>query len=1119
MNKKLLYLGLCLVSLFMFDNVKANSTGAKVCTDEDVKNMTLKLNIDKKYEGIPIKTLGRTYATGKTNMYAMSLTNSLNDSSKKSFCMNSTRHANSGDQYKYKYEIGNDTQKDKQYRVAYRFGQAASINSFEFFTAQAALWLTQNGMFGEGNLKNAVEDIVLSSNCEFYIRMLGGTTQDVRLCSDYINRDDPTTEIREKLKSLLKTNSKIQSLDEVYEDDVDKIVSNFMTAYNNGVMYEGKLYMWEAVKGDMYQDMLAPLDCDSDTSNKICYDSNGKAHDYTTEYNECVKNGGNKTVCNTTLKNKYCPATTSKKYTVKTDGSPAVCSNNSTNIGTYYDYVVENDTGTAIPGKGDNEKQINSYCNLYCIENNAQQIFPGNIKNSVSVGTYIIWPTSESTLSSKYKNQYPLSFNGQKTCYVVMSGEDNPVNTTDIDAAYKELNSKIKDEIGTYVKQNYSVSRNSEQNNCDSVYNPVCSSYEARKNNAYNSWQDYVNSKEYTDAVSSIEDKRKHNDEVDDCEDAARKTCESDCLNNKDRNCYSKCLKKNTCDEKESTKEEDKIINKGKDLETDYNTANDAYEACNAEKKACKNYADNVKKVEDFVNELKTCVNYTPECSGATCDIYNFTTNVNLSWGDSYYGTTITDAQLEKTKSYSSKIEYNSEKLSNLCRANGVKYSDTDEGKAECIAALLNKDAATTINNIKELVNIRKITADVGVTYSLPTTNLIYNYVIKRNNKYESVTVKPSSDSNFTTIGFSNLPISYDAKAGVSYELKLSDIHFGENGKYHQDEYTCNYNVTKTVPTDCLCPSESIYPGRDLSNIMIDEKLTCSDAQQKYCNVQRDSCPDGSKSEEMMICMNEYDWFTCYDKNCRISPNDKYCPNDPSINLSACLNNYDYDYCEKLLCNDNPDNPNNPNNPSGSYTCKNTNGVDGEMDITSCVYVKMAQGLSLDDAINTCDSLICPLSGLRIIYRTISLKNPFPGKTAKTAYSNQSYPKELTSGMFNTNVRGRYPGTNWNNIELVQKHILTVTRQGITMNNDEIYNNEPLYRFELNTSTINAIRNYNKTREANGGYADFTLDCKSGTFKACVSEFVHNKELSGLVGGVCMNSTSKTNFYSCSGDT
>ena len=80
-----------------------------------------------------------------------------------------------------------------------------------------------------------------------------------------------------------------------------------------------------------------------------------------------------------------------------------------------------------------------------------------------------------------------------------------------------------------------------------------------------------------------------------------------------------------------------------------------------------------------------------------------------------------------------------------------------------------------------------------------------------------------------------------------------------------------------------------------------------------------------------------------------------------------------------------------------------------------------------------------------------------------------------------------------------------------------IYQGEPLYTFVLTTETINNIRNYNDLRVVNGGYADYTLDCKLNNSRACVSEFVHSEEY-GLTGGVCFNATNRTNFYTCSGD-
>lgn len=1118
MKKKIVYIILCLISLFVCDDIKAES---KVCTEEDISEARKNLTINSSQRSeIPIPTLGRTAATGKAYVYKMSLGGHT------SLCLNSGRHARNGTEYTITREIT-----DLEWKKAYQYAIKAktSNNDINYAIAQAQMWLLNGESASVSEpLFEVAKDVYYNYNCNKLLN-------DESLCDTLLQGSDSTNAIKNALARKFGSNG--NSMVRGIDDGIGWAISQYRSSTD---YYSGRLYYWEAPG---YQSMLSTLDCDNDTNRLYCTDSGGNKHYYAddSEYNQCVQNGGNKTVCKSSFDLKYCNGgSTEKKYIVKKTGNDAVCTNYNSNIGTYYEYVEQSDEGTAIPGKGDSESeiQINSYCNLYCLENSAQQVFPGNIKSAVSVGTYIIWPTSESTLSSKYKNNYPLSFSGQKTCYVVMSGEDNPINNIPLTTYYNNLVSSIPNNAyGSYARKNYETSRLS-NGGCNSVYENACRPYNNTTNSKYNIWQNYINSDEYKNAVNSKNEKDRHNSEVNSCnqeneqnKNSALQACEttknnsisacqearSNCTGSNRRcnntlvtcvgnanSAYNTCKNsvnagnytgKRTCGSIENTSSENVIINRADTYRTDYENAKSRSNACTNEHAACNNYTDKVNELINFSEQLKTCANYTPNCSGTSCDIYKYSTNVDLSWGDSEYGTIITDSQLEKSINYYLNISSNNNNFINVSSNQGINT--------------IKSNLSNLINQVKNVTNNRQIIANVNVTYSLPTTNLLYNYVVKRNDSFKSQTVRPSNDSNYTTIGFSNLPISYNALTNVSYELKLSNIRFGENGQYSPNDYTCNYNVTKTLPTDCLCPSGTKFSGKNLSSIMIDENLTCSEAQSKYCDNEIQACPNGSKSEEMMSCLQSYDWFTCYDKNCRDNPLDAYCPNDKSINLTSCLNNYSYDYCVNKLCGGGRD------DDKKTYTCKNKNGVDGYMDITSCVQIKIVQGLSENDAINACDSLVCPLSGLRIIYRTISLENPFPSKTADAVITQTG----LSVGMFNDDVKGRYPGTNWNDQKLVQNHILTVTRNGNKIDGSNIYQNEPLYRFELNTATINAIRNYNKTRESNGGYADFTLECRLNNSKACVSEkFVHNQELSGLVSGLCMNSTSKTNFYRCSGD-
>lgn len=1129
MKKKILFIILCLLSLTYM-----NGVSARECTQNDIDSARATLKVSKAFENIPIYSLGRgseEEAGRRThvNLYTMTLTHNTTGVANNAFCMNGEKGAHSNLVYKIDKYVGNDI----NYRRIYQYAMENINNPEKYISAQIALWTyEQKGELTWAYLYMPITELVINKDCKGFLTGAGmDANQANQICSESLSYDNAAQHVRSKLTSWYQINGISYNGQTEYitnfENRIKNEINNFL---NFTVTYSGNLYRWVEVNGGNYQPMLSPLICDENQLS--CTDQNGNVHDYTNEYNDCLTKGGEPVACRTNLENTYCSNNSSG--VIKFQEEYAACNNNFVNYGYFNEVVDTTVSGNAIPGKGEPEKLVTQYCNLFCLENKAQQIFPGNVKPAVSVGTYIIWPTSEATLSSKYKNQYPLKFSGEKTCYVVMAGEDNTVNKNDVNEVLNgllgtanRLNKAGKfsssGRLGSgYSGNNYEYIR-TRMNGCETAYS-TSTGYCKEEQNNYNDKLAVYNNKQanYNNINnqnnSKISNLRGQLDAA-----GADKTKYDKCISEKERACQkmnslNNCSESNfnssnecreavqTCKFKscgsepnlgplrkqinELQQEIDDAKDEMDDAKTALDNASSILSSCKNEKDACKNYEASVQKIIDFSNEIKLCATYNGgSCSGSSCEMYNFATNVDLSWGDSEYGTVIHDSDLEKKINYNLQIDNNVQPQAN------VNYSQSINQ--------INSNALDLINEVSEIVKKRKIVANVNVTYSLPTSgNLLYNYVVKRNNRFVSQTARPSSDSNYVTIGYSNLPISFDAKTNQDYHLILSNIRFGDNGgQYKQDMYTCNYKVTKTPDSDCLCPVGTKHEGKDLSSFIIDKGLTCYDAQKAFCDYEPQTCPDGSKQSEMTSCLtNEYpgDYFTCYDKYCRSGNKDKYCPNKPEIKLTTCLNNYSYDYCYNLLCT---------SNVGSEYKCENTNGVDGEMDITSCVYTKIAQGLSLNDAINECDALICPLSGLRIIYRTISLENPFPGKNISN----------MVNG-FNDDVKGRYPGANWNDVKLVNKHILTVKRQGITYDGSAIYQGEPLYTFVLTTSTINAIRNYNEQQILNGGYADYTLDCKLNNSRACVSSFVHNPDLSGLVSGTCMSSTSRSNFYLCSGD-
>jgi len=106
------------------------------------------------------------------------------------------------------------------------------------------------------------------------------------------------------------------------------------------------------------------------------------------------------------------------------------------------------------------------------------------------------------------------------------------------------------------------------------------------------------------------------------------------------------------------------------------------------------------------------------------------------------------------------------------------------------------------------------------------------------------------------------------------------------------------------------------------------------------------------------------------------------------------------------------------------------------------------------------------LDGLNVIYRPISLKDPFPSIDGD----------------------GRRPGENWNNSSYIYNFI-TNNRDVDTY---DIYTDlDPLYTITLTPGLIQEIREYNEQQEKNnrGGYTDFNLTCDSNGRK-CKSKFI-----------------------------
>ena len=151
---------------------------------------------------------------------------------------------------------------------------------------------------------------------------------------------------------------------------------------------------------------------------------------------------------------------------------------------------------------------------------------------------------------------------------------------------------------------------------------------------------------------------------------------------------------------------------------------------------------------------------------------------------------------------------------------------------------------------------------------------------------------------------------------------------FGDNYRFSVNDgndYVCYYEMTKE-PGECVCPQDTAGDGQNLMNYVL-AGMSCAEAQAKYCS-SGSGCVGASCGEPC-------------GENC-------FCVYDNKVvDISGCVKTgKGVAYCRGLLCN------------GGPYKCKNSAGDRKGMDITGCVGTKMAQGASLNQALDYCDNAV-----------------------------------------------------------------------------------------------------------------------------------------------------------------
>jgi hypothetical protein len=788
-----------------------------------------------------------------------------------------------------------------------------------------------------------------------------------------------------------------------------------------------------------------------------------------------------------------------KGYKIDKTGAMATCSvENYSTTSAFAETVSSVGSGSEYSGSinGTREAIIGTYGALYCMETRAQMNLPGSIANPITKGSSIVWPTYDSLSQdgiplSKFGNMYPMSFSGTMTCHIQVAP-----NLTYED---KCASNPLKD-FGDYVKKMYD-----QYNTTDEIPDDPTEVHYAKDS--------YV-----TGTAAKSTNKTKTREELrHDLSPLVKGSCttetKSGCMdtqyfdkwiewatknlewytaklteattnyNNKKRSCstahggdswtdtVSNTTK--TCDSDDSdTKSAKAKMDNFQSIVTTWTNYKDAWDTS---KTNFNTYATNYANAVKVYKEVKDVYEYEIKCSGSSCDVYNFLTSATVKYeneGSDYAEGFNLGISLSAVDSvtysctgctgrsgdmYETSVLYGWKVEDFFQNLMGSKTKPTDttivdnfngHSWSTWVSSYLKAKIAT-LEGTEITINTNEI------RYKLPSG--YYTYLNKDSGLYTMA--KPGG--NYLKFDFSSLPTSFNNKVNKEYKLVLTSLALGNNAQFNSNsngggqtsDYVCYYKVA-SGNDDCLCPTGTKNADTDLYQALLDSNgtLTCADAKEKYCN--GDNIPD-----------------------CTVNCNEeKYCTSDKSIKITSCVNSGNSrSTCENKLCG------------NGTYTC--SSGQLKGMDMTSCVQARIAEGSNAKTAETYCNKTYCKL-GTIAVYRTIDLKNPFPSKDA----DDNGNTAGLSRGWFNTDVAGRYPGSNWNGQNIVKTKIFK--NRGVS--DYEVYNQTPLYHIELDTTTILKIREYNKKQQQyDDGYADFTLTCVQdgdnyllGT--SCLSSFIHS---------------------------
>lgn len=711
------------------------------------------------------------------------------------------------------------------------------------------------------------------------------------------------------------------------------------------------------------------------------------------------------------------------------------------------------DKENAITYDGENIKKasdvVKDKYQIHCFSELNQE-YPGNVATPVAVGRYLVWPNNNINpeVVKKGLKAYPLRLRYSKVCKM----------DVDSDTLKKDYKT-VKDELDAAVSSAKSgnqegvSSKNGEegvkrfQNSSEKLDKKSCVSLKTDADTAGKNYQNCV-----TAGSSACEKKYGTS------QDCSYKTGKeyTDCeANNKT---LSSC--------KDGYKDSSGTCNNN-----DHGNLWDKWNNYMQQQAACDKVSEKYYPVLSQLTKWKEIINTSNTFPGISVRDFNadITVQYTLHPQNSEYNEKF---PLQKIKTDSSTTSVD----------NPNTKTDLKLDPFEDTTAKFNTDVD---DNSKEISN-KKATIYHTVWYDLNEATgkkdklPSVNFSSVRKTSIKSINndnISDSDQNHITTIGFVNLPIPFNAKEGTENliltvnSLSGTGIDPEIKNAVVNKEYTCTYNITSNPPPPCVCPENTAKAGTNLLDYIKNNNMTCSDAQSKYCGTGDDDDDD-----------DDDDDYECPEG----TPNAGY-------SLNGCIGSGGtYASCKDQLCGEDLKCP------------ESSNATDAmSLQFRDCVSVKINQGKDLNSAKEACN-VYCNSKGKKIIYRTISLSNPFPSYDSDETVTQNN----LSVGMFNDTIKGRYPGMNWNSTITVKNKILN--NRGV--DGDKVYTEKkPLYTFKLDAKTIQAIRKYNKKHK----YSDFRLNCKMGNAAACVSEtFVHDTTY-GLKDGTCNKDLNKKTFYTC----